>query len=487
MDILYRKGDLVEVTITDFAEKQNCFGKLDLGIGALVRGVLAPGDRISARIIKVRKRYIEAVFVELLQPSPDRVTPICGHFSVCGGCKLMHVSYPVQLMYKRRKLIDALEHLGSFASPPVAEVHAAPSALHYRNKIEFSFSASRYLLPEELTQKQLTKSKNFALGFHAPGNYEKIIEIEGCFLATKNMNRILSMTRNFALSCSLAPYSPKQHTGFLRHLVIRESASNGELMVNLVTSWHDFELMQQYAAVLEHTLAGHSFTFLNNVTSRHSGVAFGEEEFLITGSGVLVDRLGPLDFRISANSFFQTNSAQAEILYETILAFAELRPTDTVFDLYCGTGTITLYLARYCRQAIGLEVVAPAVSDARQNAVQNSISNALFFETDLKDFSRMQELLSTHASPRIIVTDPPRAGMHPKALQAMLQYGAERIIYVSCNPSSLARDGKEIALHGYSLVAVQPVDMFPHTAHIECVACFEQQHVAAHKPCSGDS
>ncbi len=470
----FRKGDIIELTVTDNAEKDQCFGRLDNGMAVMVSGMLAVGDRASARIKKVRQRYLEAMAVDILEPSLERTTPLCTYFGVCGGCKLMHIRYEAQLLYKQKKVKDALEHIGNFSTPPVNQVHAASSPFHYRNKIEFSFSNMRYLLPEELSLAELSRSKEFALGFHTPGNFEKVIDIDYCYLAKEVMNRALTLTREFAITNALAPYAAKAHTGFLRNLVVRFSESREEVMVNLVTSWHDEEMMTRYRRHLEAGMTAEKLTVVNNVTERHNTVATGDQEFTLSGAGYITERLGSLDFRISANSFFQTNSSQAEVLYSSILEVAGLQPEDTVYDLYCGTGTITLYLAQHCRQAIGLEVVESSINDARSNATLNGIGNAAFFQVDLKDFHAMLATLNEYDAPRVIITDPPRAGMHPKALSTMLRLQPKRIIYVSCNPASLARDGKEIALHGYTLLSVQPVDMFPHTSHIESVACFER-------------
>ncbi len=473
-DEIFRKGDIIELTVTDLAEKDQCFGRLDNGMAVMVGGMLAVGDRVSARIKKIRQRYIEAIAVEVLEPSPDRITPLCPYFGVCGGCKLMHIRYEAQLHYKQKKVKDALDHLGNFVAPPVSPVLAALAPFHYRNKMEFSFSSMRYLLPEELSLEQLSRPKEFALGFHTPGNFEKVIDIDYCYLAKEAMNQVLALTRDFALSNALAPYAVKAHSGFLRNLVVRFSESRAELMVNLVTSWHDEALMQRYRKHLGAGMAGQKMTVLNNVTDRKNTVSTGDSEYTLSGEGFITERLGGLDFRISANSFFQTNSSQTALLYSSILEAAALTPADTVYDLYCGTGTITLYLARYCRQVIGLEVVESSINDARSNAALNGIANAAFFKVDLKDFHAILHNLENYDAPRVMITDPPRAGMHAKALSTMLMIRPERIIYVSCNPASLARDGKEISLHGYKLLSVQPVDMFPHTSHIESVACFER-------------
>jgi 23S rRNA (uracil1939-C5)-methyltransferase len=470
----YRKEEIIELTIVDPAERDQCFGRTESGMGVMVKGVLAPGDRISARIYKVRQRYLEATALEVLEPSVDRVKPVCSVFGTCGGCKWMHVSYEAQLRYKRKKVEDSLVHIGGFENPDVLPVLAAPEQFHYRNKVEFSCSNMRYLLADEMNSDALLKPKHFALGFHAPGNYEKVLDLDTCYLAKPCMNEVLNILREFALGRGLAPYAAKSHDGYLRNLMMRYSERHDQLMVNIVTSWYERAIMDELKAKLEAAMPGQMMTIINNVTTRNNTVATGEQEYIVSGPGYVTERLGKLDFRISANSFFQTNTRQAEALYDQILSVAGLGPDDTVYDLYCGTGTITLYLARHCRQAVGIEVVESAVKDAQMNADLNGLSNAVFFQADLKDFHAMRDALSPYDSPRVIVTDPPRAGMHPKGLDTMLKLEAERIVYVSCNPANLARDGKEICARGYRLTSVQPVDMFPQTNHIETVACFER-------------
>ena len=469
-----KRDDIIELRITDQAEKDQCFGRLENGMGVMVSGMLAVGDLVSAKIKKIRQRYIEAFVVEVLEPSPDRTEPLCSYFGVCGGCKLMHIRYEAQLQYKQKKVKDALEHLGDFINPPVAPAVPCSDPFHYRNKIEFSFSNMRYLLAEELSMETLDRPKDFALGFHTPGNFEKVIDIDYCYLAKESMNRVLKLTREFVLANALVPYSAKAPTGYLRNLVVRFSENREEVMVNLVTSWYDEDIMQRYRKHLESGMEGVKMTVLNNVTQRLNSVATGDEEFTLSGDGYITERLGSLDFRISANSFFQTNSSQAEVLYNAILEVGGLKPGDTVYDLYCGTGTITLYLAKHCRQIIGLEVVESSINDARSNAELNGIANAAFYKVDLKDFHALLGTLDSFDIPGVIITDPPRAGMQPKALATMIRLRPRRIVYVSCNPASLARDGKEICAHGYTLLSVQPVDMFPHTSHIESVACFER-------------
>jgi len=470
----YRKGEIIELTIVDPAERDQCFGRTESGMGVMVTGTLAPGDRVSARIYKVRQRYLEAAALEVLEPSADRVDPVCCVFGACGGCKWMHVSYEAQLRFKRKKVEDSLVHIGGFENPDVLPVLAAPEPFHYRNKVEFSCSNMRYLLQDEIRSDELLKPKHFALGFHAPGNFEKVLDLDTCYLAKPCMNQVLNLVREFAISRGLVPYAAKSHEGYLRNLMMRYSERHDQLMVNIVTSWYDRALMEDFRSVLEAAMPTQSMTIVNNVTTRKNTVATGEQEHIVSGPGYVTERLGTLDFRISANSFFQTNTRQAETLYDQILKEANLGPDDTVYDLYCGTGTITLYLARHCRQAVGIEVVESAVKDAEMNSDLNGLSNAVFFQADLKDFHAMRDALSPYDTPRVIVTDPPRAGMHPKALETMLKLEPERIVYVSCNPANLARDGKEICAQGFRMTTVQPVDMFPQTNHIETVACFER-------------
>ncbi|MCE1273182.1 MAG: RNA methyltransferase, partial [Chlorobiales bacterium] len=244
MENKYRKGDIIELVVIDPAEKDQCFGKTESGMGVLVTGMLAVGDRVSARVYKVRQRYREAVCLEVLEPSADRVEPICPVFGSCGGCKWMHVAYEAQLGYKRKKVADSLVHIGGFENPDVKPVMAAPEPFHYRNKVEFSCSNMRYLLPEEMKLDELQKPKNFALGFHAPGNFEKVLDLDTCFLAKECMNTVLNTVREFSLERGLAPYAAKAHEGYLRNVMLRYSERHDQLMVNIVTSWYDKALMQ---------------------------------------------------------------------------------------------------------------------------------------------------------------------------------------------------------------------------------------------------
>jgi 23S rRNA (uracil1939-C5)-methyltransferase len=469
---MYQKGQTITATLSDLADGDKCYAKLPDGMSVFIRGTLAIGDTVEATIYKAKKSYLEAQFTKLLSPSPLRTEPKCDVFGVCGGCKWQHLDYNAQLQQKHKHVLDALTHIGGFRNITVLEPIGATRLYHYRNKVDFSLSTSRYLLPSEMNAPQ--KRTDFALGFHAPQRYDKVIDIEQCHIAPEEANLVLNTVRTFALKHNLTIYDTHTHEGYLRNLVVRKAFRTQELMVNLVTSWHDAALMQDLRHALQTTLGTRLTTFVNNISTKKNTVAFGEEEHLIFGKGYITEQLGEYAFNISANSFFQTNTEQAERLYEITREFAELNGSETVYDLYCGTGSISIFISKHCKQVFGIELVESAVQDAIANAERNRVKNCTFKMLDLMKFESIQSELRAFGLPDVIITDPPRAGMHPKAVQTMLHFAPKKIVYVSCNPASLARDGKLICDSGkYRLVKVQAVDMFPHTNHIESVALFE--------------
>jgi 23S rRNA (uracil1939-C5)-methyltransferase len=418
---MYKKKQRVEVEIIDLGDKNQCFGRLDDGMGIFVQGTAAVGDTVTAEIFKIKKRYLVSRFCELVKPSPHRIDPICPYFGLCGGCKWQHMDYPEQLRLKRKQVQDALEHIGGFADIECEPCLPAPERFGYRNKMDFSFTDLRYLSPEEIKHQDTKNTKlgelsalsaasvkkplDFALGFHAPGCYAKAIDLDHCDLSTPEMNLALNTVRAFCLRHKeeLPIYSTRSHTGELRNLVVRHGGNTGEFMVNLVTSTHNPELMQELCGDLKAALGERLTTFVNNTTTAKNTVAFGEKEFVLHGSGFITDRLGDYTYRISANSFFQTNTAQAEKLYRLILETARLKPTDVVYDLFCGTGSISLFASGHCQKVLGVELVESSVND------------------------------------------------------------------------SLARDGQMLCEEGqYKLVDCQPIDMFPQTNHVESVARFER-------------
>ncbi len=476
---MYTKKQIVEVEIIDLGDKNQCFGRLEDGMSIFVQGTAAVGDVVKAEIFKIKKKYLVSRMCELVSPSPHRIDPVCSYFGLCGGCKWQHMDYTEQLRLKRKQVQDALERLGGFKEIECGPCLPAPTLLGYRNKMDFSFTDLRYLTSTEMEAGEDTHTKplDFALGFHAPGCYSKAIDIDHCDLSTPEMNLALNTVRAFCLEHrdALPIYSTRSHTGELRNLVVRTGGNTGEFMVNLVTSSHNPKLMKALGEKLASTLGDQLTTFVNNITSAKNTVAFGEEEFVILGPGYITDQLGDYTYRISANSFFQTNTAQAEKLYFQILEAAQLKPTDIVYDLFCGTGSITLFASGHCKKVLGVELIESSVRDARANTKRHQVDNCEFIRMDLKDIKHIRNDMADFGAPDVVITDPPRAGMNPKAVKALREIAPPVIIYVSCNPASLARDGQMLCEEGlYKLVSCQPIDMFPQTNHVESVARFER-------------
>lgn len=474
---VYTKGQLIEVEIADAGDGQVCFGKLADGLAVFVAGPVAVGDRVEASITKIKKNYLESRLTRVIRPSPHRVAPPCPHFGVCGGCKWQHVDYPEQLRVKRKVVADALSHLGGFAAHPVADPIPSPNVFGYRNKLEFSFGDQRYRTADEmhLEEDALAKPSTYALGFHAPRRFDKVVDIDACHLAPPEMNEALELVKTFGRTRAWSIYNTRTHDGYLRNLVVRKAFATGQFMVYLVTSTYEPERMAELDAALAAHFGDRLTTFVNGVTSRKNTVARGERDIVIRGPGSLVEKLGSLSFSISPVSFFQTNTVQAERLYNEALRVAAPRADQVVHDLYCGTGTIALWLARQSRAVVGCELEPSALRDAEANARANGIENVRFVALDLKRYAVAVRELPADLQPQIVVVDPPRAGLHPDLIRELRALQPERIVYVSCNPASLARDAQGLCSDGaYRLGPVQPVDLFPHTAHIESVVALDR-------------
>ncbi|MCZ7590884.1 MAG: 23S rRNA (uracil(1939)-C(5))-methyltransferase RlmD [Kiritimatiellae bacterium] len=423
------------------------------------------------------KKYLESRVTRVLSPSQNRVVPPCPHFGVCGGCKWQHVDYSEQLRMKRKVVADALTHIGAFTDAVVCDAIPSENVYGYRNKLEFSFGDRRYKLPEEmgLDETELAKPADYALGFHVPARFDKIVDIDACLLGPTEMNEALSLVKAFGRARGLSIYNTREHKGFLRNLVVRKAHATGEFMIYLVTSEYDEDLMAALDAELVTQFGDRLTTFVNGVTSRKNTVARGDEDIVIRGPGTITEKLGPFHFAISPVSFFQTNTVQAERLYDEALRVAAPKPDDIIHDLYCGTGTITLWLASRCRAVVGCELEESALRDAEANARENRVDNVRFLALNLKNYAAAVRELPSDLRPNIVVVDPPRAGLHPDLIKELRILDPERIVYVSCNPASLARDVKDLCSDGaYHLGPVQLVDLFPHTAHIECVVALER-------------
>ncbi len=453
-----KKGKEYELQIERLAFGGQGVARVDQYVIFVKRAL--PGDRVKAKIIKRKKDFAEAFVTEILEPSPHRVQAPCKYFDWCGGCTWQNLEYQDQLHFKRQIVQESLARLGGFSEVEVEPVIPSPAFFAYRNKMEFSFSDRRWLLPQELNQPDI--SRDFALGLHVPGTFDKILHIEQCLLQSDTANQILQFVSHFARQNGLEPYGIRSHQGYLRFLVIRQSAFNQEIMVNIVTGSDEPQRLRKMAQQLAAQFPS-VVSVVNNVNTRLAQIAQGEKEHLLQGRPYIQDKIGPFIFKISANSFFQTNTKQAEVLYETTIRFADLNARHVVWDLYAGTGTISLFLAQKAQQVIGFEAVPSAVRDARQNAEEHGVRNVEFVEGDL-----LKTMASVRLHPDVIVTDPPRSGMHEKVLRLMKIVDPKTIVYVSCNPTTLARDLK-ILSDRYQIVKVQPVDMFPQAYHIETV------------------
>lgn len=457
-----RKGDEIELRAESAAFEGGCVARYE-GMAVFIEGCV-PGDRVLGRVIRKRRRHVEARMIELIEASPDRIDPPCPYFSNCGGCRWQNLRYSEQLRWKRQHVVDAIERIGGIRGVEASETIGCEREYFYRNKMEFSFGDSRWLTREDMERGDELR-RDFALGLHVPGRFDKVMDIERCLLQSEASNRVLALTRRFALDNDLPSYSTRTHTGLLRHLVIRTSERTNEMMVILVTSDDIPDMMERYAELMRKE-ASEVTTLVQGIHRGKAQVSFTQELRVLYGPGVITERIAGNDFIISPYSFFQTNTIQGEILYDLALRGAALTGSEKVWDLYCGAGTMTLAAARMAHRALGIEINVGAVEDARRNAERNGVANAEFIAGDLKEAIGSAEGLFT---PDVVITDPPRAGMHGDVVQALLRLGPSRISYVSCNPTTQARD---LALldQSYIVERIVPVDMFPQTYHVETVA-----------------
>jgi len=454
-----KKGREFEVLVADLAFGGRGLVRID-GLAVFVDQAV-PGDQAVIRIIKKKKTFAEARVIELLQPSPLRVQPRCRYSGYCGGCKWQFLDYRRQLEFKRQHVIETLEHLALLKDIPVHPTLPSEKVFGYRNKMEFSCTDRRWLMPEELGNPEI--KMDFALGLHVPGTFNKVLDIDTCHLHPEEGNAIRNAVKAYMRNSGQPAYGLRSHEGFWRFLMLRHSVDRNNWMVNVVTSAENRQVLDPLAAMIRETFPRVS-SVVNNITTRKAGVAAGEYEVHLAGDRTLKDRIGEYEFEISANSFFQTNTRGAQTLYQTARHYAGLTGSETILDLYCGTGTIAICLANSARTVVGMEIVESAIADARKNCERNSIDNCHFLLGDIR------QLLTAHNDrPDVMIIDPPRSGMHKDVVKKVLAIGPPRIVYVSCNPATLARD---IALlkEAYQVAEVQPVDMFPHTFHIEAVA-----------------
>ncbi len=429
-----------------------------------------PGDVVDVRIHKQRKNYLEGRAVHFHSYSADRVEPFCSHFGTCGGCKWQHLPYESQLKYKQKQVTDQLERIGKLSLPAVQPILPSPDTTHYRNKLEFTFSNRRWLSREEMENPPDDLEPN-ALGFHIPGKFDKVLDIGTCHLQAEPSNAIRLAVKAFALEQGYSFFDLRSQEGLLRNLIIRTS-SLGEIMVILVFFDDDPE---KRTSMLDHLWA--SFPVITSlcyiINTKANDSILDQDAIHYKGREYILEKMGELKFKIGPKSFYQTNASQARAMYEMIASWADLRGDEVVYDLYTGTGTIAIYLAGKARKVIGVESVPEAIEDARENARLNGVDNVQFFTGDIRDVLN-PDFFSSQGLPQLVVLDPPRAGIHQNVVNALLDAKPERIIYVSCNPATQARDLNLVA-HRYRIARVQPVDMFPHTHHVENMVLLERQ------------
>lgn len=460
-----KKGQTIQLTIDSTAFKGKGIGKLD-GRAVFVPGT-APGDYIEARVVKKKKSYLEAKLTRLLEPSPNRITPRCSHASVCGGCTWQHLPYPVQLKNKEQHVRDHIERIAHLDPSITHPIIPCENPFYYRNKMEYSFSTRRWLTEDEIKSDEYVDDTGFAAGLHAPGRFDKILNLNECHLQAPISYEILDFVRNYCIKKGIPAFDNKNNRGYLRHLMIRNSHYSDDLMVNLVTFEDNEEQIRKLADSLIKQFPSIT-TIINNVNDQPNPTAVGRFENILYGPGTITDQIGKHQFQIDVNAFFQTNTSQAEKLYEVAKSFADLNDSELLYDLYCGVGTLSLYLAENAKKVVGIELVDVAIQNARYNAKFNGVDNVEFVLGDMKD-TLNKEFLEKHGVPNCIVTDPPRSGMHPDVVRQLSDLKVSKLVYVSCNPSTMARD-LQILKEFYSVDKVQPVDMFPQTYHIEAVA-----------------
>ena len=468
-----KKGDILELQITDYAFEGKGIAKITRDDSGKKYVVFAngayPGDIVKAELKRIKKSYAESKVVEVVSPSPDRTEPRCKYFGVCGGCKQQDLKYEIQLKYKAEQVKDIFERIGGLKDFEILPIVPSEKIFYYRNKMEFSFADKRWLWHGEIEEKDEIKDQNFALGLHIPRMFDKVLDINECYLQSEESTKILNFTRDFFKSLGTSIYSTKTHEGYLRNLVIKQSHHTNDLMVNLVTSKLDEQLFGKYAEELL-KVEPKITTIVNNINEKKAQVAIGDFEQVFYGNGVIFDKIGQFLFRISPNSFFQTNTIQAENLYKTALDFAEFSGDEIIYDLYSGAGTISIFVSPHVNEVYAFESVEDAVKDAHTNAELNKITNVHFELADLnKSFLPVIEKKSI-PKPDVVISDPPRAGMNPKTVDDLIKLFVKKIVYVSCNPATQARDIKLLVEAGYKLIKIRPVDMFPHTYHIENVA-----------------
>lgn len=460
------KNVLEGVPVIDIADKGKALGKLN-DKAIFIDGAV-PGDLVDVEITKKSKSFDEGRVFRIVEPSPHRDIPFCEHFGLCGGCKWQHMQYNAQIKFKEKLVRDVMQRIAKIPDPPVNPILGGPSTTHYRNKLEFTFTNKRYLLKEEMNEDFLKEMNG--LGFHIPGKFNKVLDIHKCHLQDNRSNEIRNFVKSFAIQHQFTFFDLKSQVGLMRNLIIRNTSLD-EWMVVVVFKE---DILDKREMLLSEIMK--QFPWITSlqyvINPKRNDTIHDQQTVVYHGKPFIVEQLEDLKFKVGPKSFFQTNTQQALNLYRITRDFAGLNGNEIVYDLYTGTGSIAAFLSAKAKIVIGVEYVADAIRDARENAELNNITNMKFIAGDMKDVLTAS-FFTENGNPDVIITDPPRAGMHEAVVKRILDSGAGRIVYVSCNPSTQARDIL-LLMEKYKVVKMQPVDMFPHTAHVENVVVMER-------------
>ena len=459
----YRDQIFENVEIIDASSEGNSVAKVnDLVI--FVKYAV-PGDIVNIKIIREHRRYLEAKVIEIIKPSANRVSEICEYFGTCGGCKWQNMDYKQQLFYKQKQVFDAFTRIGKLSFPEILPIKRAEQIYNYRNKMEYAFSSKMWLTEEQIKSTESFKNRN-ALGFHLPGMFDKILDIQQCHLQQEPGNEIRNFVKQFCETNNYIFFDNHSQHGLMRSLIIRNS-SIGEWMVIVMFHEDENEKREKLLNALADKFP--QITSLMYIINPKRNDSYSDlDVHLFKGKDHMIEDIEGLKFKVGPKSFYQTNSKQAVELYKVIYNFADLKGHELVYDLYTGTGTIANFLAKKAKKVIGIEYVAAAIEDAKVNSKINGIYNTSFFSGDMKDVLTA-EFIHQHGKPDVVITDPPRAGMHESVVNRLLEMEAPKIVYVSCNPATQARD-LQLLSEKYKILKVQPVDMFPQTHHVENVA-----------------
>jgi 23S rRNA (uracil1939-C5)-methyltransferase len=427
-----------------------------------------PGSTVDIRVIRKQRNFMEGTITNVIESSPLAVKPFCEHFGVCGGCKWQNLPYEEQLKYKQQQVMEQLERIGKLKDSPLQPILGSLKAIEYRNKLEYTFSNKRWITQEEVDNNATIENSN-ALGFHIPKLFDKVLDINTCYLQPEPSNSIRLAVKKFAFEKGYEFFDIRNKSGFLRNLMIRNTTT-GEVMVVAIFFYEDKEKREALLDFIQQSFP--EITSLMYVINSKLNDSINDQDVLpYKGKDHITETMDSIRFRIGPKSFYQTNPEQAFRLYQKTLEFASLKGDDLVYDLYTGTGTIALFVARHCKKVVGIEYIEEAIIDAKLNAKENGIDNAVFYAGDMKDVLN-SNFVEQNGCPDVVILDPPRAGVHQDVIQTLINILPERIVYVSCNPATQARDISLLSEH-YTITKVQPVDMFPHTHHVENIVLLE--------------